>query len=404
MCSSDLLTISYTFLLKFKSKVSGSMSMPSFIPKANLARPSLFKGLWKPLQNILISETIGESVNLTHYVDNVSLKIGGSIVKFSAVQHYDTSASLFLGMPFINSVLPVNISEDKFIFNIKKKKISVPRLTLANSEARKENSQKKAGTRRRPLNESNNWQEVLQIYEDRSQNKTKQKANRNPDWSPEQMNVFDELLKNCSENPQAFWSIESPQQEIITLHDNGVKGKLIPCTPSDEKEIRKQIEELLNLKLIEPSDSHYSCSAFLVRNHSEIIRGKARMVTNYKPLNAITKSFNYPLPRQETIMQKIQHRKIFSKFDMKSGYYQIQIKEEDRHKTAFTCPAGFFQWKVVPFGLKNSPAFFQRRMDFIFGKYDFIVVYIDDILIHSPDLELICSICRFFLMKPESMA
>ena len=75
-------------------------------------------------------------------------------------------------MPFINYVLPVTISEDKVIFNIKKKAISVPRLTLANSEARRENSQKKAGTRR-PLNDSNNWQEVLQIYEERSQNKTK---------------------------------------------------------------------------------------------------------------------------------------------------------------------------------------------------------------------------------------
>lgn len=123
------------------------------------------------------------------------------------------------------------------------------------------------------------------------------------------------------------------------------------------------IQELLDLQLIERSESHYSCSAFLVRNHSEIVRGKDRMVINYKPLNAITKSFNYPMPRQETIMQKIHGSKIFSKFDLKSGYYQIQIAEEDRHKTAFTCPAGFFQWKVVPFGLKNAPAFFQRRMD-----------------------------------------
>ena len=143
---------------------------------------------------------------------------------------------------------------------------------------------------------------MLQIYEERNQNKPKQKANRNPDWSPDQVNIFDELLKNCLENPQAFWSVESPQQEIETLHDNGVKGKLIPCTPTDEKEIRKQIEELITLQLIEPSSSHYSCFAFLVRNHSEIVRGKARMVINYKPLNAITKSFNYPLPRQETIM------------------------------------------------------------------------------------------------------
>ena len=110
----------------------------------NLAHPSLFKGLWKPLQNILISETIGGSVNLTHYFDNVSLKIGGSIVKISAIQHYDASTSLFLGMQFINSMLTITISDDKVILNIKKKAISVPRLTLANSEARKENSQKKA--------------------------------------------------------------------------------------------------------------------------------------------------------------------------------------------------------------------------------------------------------------------
>lgn len=69
---------------------------------------------------------------------------------------------------------------------------------------------------------------------------------------------------------------------------------------------------------------------------------------------------------------------------MKSGYYQIQIEEGDKYKTTFTYPAGFYQWKVVLFGSKNAPAFFQRRMDFIFGKYDFIITYIDDILIHSP--------------------
>jgi len=142
------------------------------------------------------------------------------------------------------------------------------------------------------------------------------------------------------------------------MHDNGVKGKLIPCTPFDEQEIKKQIEELLKMNLIEPSVSHYSSSAFLVRNHSEIVRGKERMVINYKPLNAITQSFHYPLRRQEVIMQKIQKSKFFSKFDMKFGYYQIEIEEVDRHKTTFTCPAGFYQWKVVPFGLKNALAFF----------------------------------------------
>jgi len=84
------------------------------------------------------------------------------------------------------------------------------------------------------------------------------------------------------------------------------------------------------------------------------------MVINYKPLNVIAQGFHYPLPIPETIMQKIQNIKVFNKFDTKSGYYQIQIQEEDRHKTTFTRIVGFHQWKVVPFGLKTAPAFFQR--------------------------------------------
>ena len=71
------------------------------------------------------------------------------------------------------------------------------------------------------------------IYEAKSQ--PTQKANRDPNWSSEQIALYEELLKCCSNNPQAFWTTESPKQEIITLHDNGVTGKLIPCTPADEK-------------------------------------------------------------------------------------------------------------------------------------------------------------------------
>jgi len=267
----------------------------------NLAKPSLFKSLWKPLKNILVSETIGGSVQLTHYVDNISLKVGGSVIKISAIQHYDPSASLMLGMPFINSVLPVTISQDKLIINLKKRAISVPRLSLANSEARYENSQKRVGTRR-PVKDSDDWQEVLQFYEARAENKTKQLACIDTNWSTEQKDIYQRLLKSCSDNPQKFWETENPMQEIVTLHDNGVKGKMIPCTPSDEQEIRNQISELLKMQLIEPSESHYACSVFLVRNHSEIVRGKPRMVINYKLLNAITQNFNYPLPRPEVIM------------------------------------------------------------------------------------------------------
>lgn len=115
------------------------ISIDSFVDTGgsnNLVRPSLFKSLWKPLKNILVSETIGGFVSLTHYVDNISLKVGGSIVKISTIQHFDPSTSLMLGMPFLNSVLPVTINQDKLVINLKKKAISVSRLFIAKSEAR----------------------------------------------------------------------------------------------------------------------------------------------------------------------------------------------------------------------------------------------------------------------------
>jgi len=164
--------------------------------------------------------------------------LGGSIVKISAIQHFDPSASLMFGMPFINSVLAVTISEDKLIINLKKKAIVVPRLYVENSEARRENSQKKFGARKL-VKDSNNWKEVLQLYEQRTELKNKQKACIDPKWSDEQIAMHNKLLESCSNNPQQFWIVESLKQEIVTLHDNGVKGKLIPCTPADEQEIKR---------------------------------------------------------------------------------------------------------------------------------------------------------------------
>jgi hypothetical protein len=73
---------------------------------------------------------------------------------------------------------------------------------------------------------------------------------------------------------------------------------------------------------------------------------------------------------------------------MKSGFWQIQIKEEDRYKTAFTTPFGRYEWNVMPFGLKNAPSEFQKIMNEIFLPYtSFIIVYIDDVLIFSQDID-----------------
>ncbi|CAL5337909.1 unnamed protein product [Camellia sinensis] len=115
-------------------------------------------------------------------------------------------------------------------------------------------------------------------------------------------------------------------------------------------------------------------------------RGKERMVCNYKRLNDNTHKDQYSLPGINTIMAKIGHSKIYSKFDLKSGFHQVAMHPDSIECTAFWTPLGLYEWLVMPFGLKNAPAVFQRKMDVCFkGTEEFIAVYIDDILVFSPD-------------------
>jgi hypothetical protein len=109
-----------------------------------------------------------------------------------------------------------------------------------------------------------------------------------------------------------------------------------------------------------------------VNKNSEIERGIPRLVINYK----------------KDLLQKLHSAFIFSKFDMKSGFWQIQIDPKDRYKTAFTVPFGQYEWNVMPFGLKNAPSEFQRIMNDSFNAHSkFCIVYIDDVLIFSQSID-----------------
>lgn len=78
------------------------------------------------------------------------------------------------------------------------------------------------------------------------------------------------------------------------------------------------------------------------------------MVINYKPLNKVLKWIRYPIPNKKDLLDRLYDAIIFSKFDLKSGYWQIQVDEPDRYKTAFNVPFGQYEWNVMLFGLKNA--------------------------------------------------
>ncbi|KAJ1299366.1 hypothetical protein OPQ81_003762 [Rhizoctonia solani] len=117
--------------------------------------------------------------------------------------------------------------------------------------------------------------------------------------------------------------------------------------------------------------------------------GRLCLVVDYKRLNKITIKNCYALPRQEDLIDKLKHAKIFTKLDLRSGYNNIRIKEGDEWKTSFRTKYGHYEYTVMPFGLTNAPAVFQHFMNDIFRDLlDIsVIVYMDDILIFSESKE-----------------
>ena len=111
--------------------------------------------------------------------------------------------------------------------------------------------------------------------------------------------------------------------------------------------------------------------------------GSFRPCGDYRRLNNITEPDHYPLPNIQDITSYLSGAKVFSKLDLTKGYYQVPLHPDDIPKTAIATPFGTYTFNYSCFGLRNAGATFQRLMDDIFGDLDFIVVYIDDILVFS---------------------
>jgi len=151
--------------------------------------------------------------------------------------------------------------------------------------------------------------------------------------------------------------------------------------PVELKKLKEQLQELLDKGFIRPSVSPWGAPMLFVKKKD----GTMRMCIDYRELNNITINNKYPLPRIDDLFDQLQGAGIFSKIDLPSGYHQLKIRREDVPKTTFRTRYGHYKFLVMPYRLANTPAAFMDIMNRVFKEFldQFVVVFIDDILIYS---------------------
>ncbi|GJT35310.1 putative reverse transcriptase domain-containing protein [Tanacetum coccineum] len=151
--------------------------------------------------------------------------------------------------------------------------------------------------------------------------------------------------------------------------------------PSEMKELSEQLQELSDKGFIRPSSSPWGAPVLFVKKKD----GSFRMCIDYRELNKLTVKNRYPLPRIDDLFDQLQGSSVYSKIDLRSGYHQLRVREEDISKTAFRTRYGHYEFQVMPFGLTNAPAVFMDLMNRVCKPYldKFVIVFIDDILIYS---------------------
>ena len=198
--------------------------------------------------------------------------------------------------------------------------------------------------------------------------------------TPEQQGQLTELI---GEYPSLF--SDAPSRTNVMSHDVEV-GDTVPIkqhpyrmNPLKSKEMKKEIQYMLDNDIIEPSQSNWSSPCILVPKPD----GSFRFCTDYRKVNAVTKSDTYPIPRVDDCIDRIGKAKYVTKFDLLKGYWQIPLTERAREISAFTTPDGLYQYKAMPFGMKNAPATFQRMINNIICDLSNCEAYIDDLVVHS---------------------
>ena len=193
------------------------------------------------------------------------------------------------------------------------------------------------------------------------------------------LDVFPEDLPGIPPDREIDFQIElAPKTEPISK-------ATYRMAPLELKELKVQMEELMSKGVFRPSTSPWGAPVLFVKKKNGILR----LCIDYRELSKVTIRNQYPLPRIDDIFYQLQGTRVFSKIDLRSGYHQLKISSEDVPKTAFRTRYGYYEFLIMSFGLPNAPAAFMDLLNRIFQPYldQFVIVFIDDILIYSSKKE-----------------
>lgn len=182
---------------------------------------------------------------------------------------------------------------------------------------------------------------------------------------------------------------KSTTHQIITP-DNTKPIHLKPyrLPESAKTEINNQIEQMLKDDIVEPSKSPWNFPLLVVPKKSQDGTKKWRVVIDFRKLNEITAGDVFPIPNINEILDQLGRSQYFSTLDMEKGYHQVSLDPDHKEKTAFSSNLGHYQFKRMPFGLKNAPATFQRLMNSVLAGLQGIkcFVYLDDVVVYGSNL------------------
>ena len=175
------------------------------------------------------------------------------------------------------------------------------------------------------------------------------------------------------------------KHSIDTRDARPIRQPLRRSSPEQRAEVQRQVTELLSKGLIQPSDSPWASPVVLVNKKD----GTKRLCLDYRKLNDVSVKDAYPLPRIDDSLDSLGGAKYFSTLDLAAGYWQVEMDEDARQKSAFVTASGLYEWNVLPFGLCNAPSTFERLMDNVLAglRWEALLVYLDDVIVFGRTIQ-----------------